>query len=97
LEPAQRAELVDTVCVEAARLERFVANLLEMTRLQAGALEVKREWVPLEVVVNLLDNALKHTPPGTEVEVAARAGEGGVWLEVSDRGPGLPPGAEERV
>jgi two-component system sensor histidine kinase KdpD len=32
-------------------MERLVGNLLDMTRVQAGALQVKREWVPLEEVV----------------------------------------------
>lgn len=51
LEPGTRDELVDAICVEAERLERLVANLLDMSRLQSGVLQVKREWVPLEEVV----------------------------------------------
>ena len=47
----ERRELIDTLCEEAERLERLVANLLDMTRLEAGALEVKREWVPVEELV----------------------------------------------
>lgn len=49
--PAQRSELVGAICDEAERLERLVRNLLDMSRLQGGALEVKREWVPLEEIV----------------------------------------------
>jgi len=51
LGPAERRELIETLCEEAERLERLVANLLDMTRLEAGALEVKREWVPVEELV----------------------------------------------
>jgi two-component system sensor histidine kinase KdpD len=47
----ERAELVGTICDEAARLERLVANLLDMTRLQSGGIEVRREWVPLDEVI----------------------------------------------
>jgi two-component system sensor histidine kinase KdpD len=43
--------LTDTIVEEAQRLERLVANLLDMSRLQSGVLSVKREWVPLEEVV----------------------------------------------
>ncbi|MBI5069109.1 MAG: DUF4118 domain-containing protein [Deltaproteobacteria bacterium] len=50
LPPAQRAELLETVCEEAERMERLVANLLDMTRLQGGAAP-RREWVPLEEVL----------------------------------------------
>ncbi len=48
---SQRAELLDTIAEEAGRLERLLANLLDMTRLESGGLEPKREWVPLEEIV----------------------------------------------
>jgi two-component system sensor histidine kinase KdpD len=51
LSPATREELVDSICDEAARLERLVANLLDMTRLESGAVSLKRDWVPLDEVV----------------------------------------------
>ncbi len=47
----ENAELLDTICEEADRLERLVRNLLDMTRLESGALVVKRDWVPLEEMV----------------------------------------------
>jgi two-component system sensor histidine kinase KdpD len=133
---SERRELLDTVAEEAGRLERLLANLLDMTRLESGGLEPKREWVPLEeivgsalgrletqlagrevrteipaelplafgdpvlleqLVLNLLENAVKHTPPGTPVEIRALAGDGVLELEVADRGPGLAPGDETRI
>jgi two-component system sensor histidine kinase KdpD len=51
LSAATRDELVDSICEEAARLERLVANLLDMTRLDSGAVSLKRDWVPLDEVV----------------------------------------------
>lgn len=51
LGPGQREELVAAIIEEAERLERLVGNLLDMSRLQSGHLEVKREWVPLEEVI----------------------------------------------
>ena len=136
LDAPRRAELIATICEESARLERLVANLLDMTRLEAGAIEVKREWVPLEelvgvaltrldaglagravtttlppglpwvevdpvlfeqVVTNLLDNAIEHTPPDAPIDISAREQGGQVILEIADRGPGLPPGFGERI
>lgn len=50
--------------------------------------------VPLrlrQVVANLLDNAIKYTPPGGRVSVRARAEEEQLILEVSDTGQGIPP------
>ncbi len=50
-----------------------------------------------QVVRNLLDNALRHTPPGGEVRVRARAVDGGVEVRVEDTGPGVPPELRERI
>jgi two-component system, OmpR family, sensor histidine kinase KdpD len=131
-----RRELLDTICEEAERLERLVANLLDMTRLESGALSVKREWVPVEeivgsaltrlerrlvgrevttdvdpglpllqgdpvlleqLLVNLLENALKYTPAGSPIDVGAHASATAVTLEVADRGPGIDPAIASRV
>jgi two-component system OmpR family sensor kinase len=49
-----------------------------------------------QVVSNLLNNARRHTPPGTTVSVAARPNQGAVELTVHDDGPGLPAGLQGR-
>ena len=51
VDEATRKELLDSICEEAERLEKLVANLLDMTRLESGAIGLKREWVPLEEIV----------------------------------------------
>jgi signal transduction histidine kinase len=43
-----------------------------------------------QVLANLIDNAVKYSPAGDEVEVSARPENGGVCITVSDRGPGIP-------
>jgi len=50
-----------------------------------------------QVLVNLLENAVRHTPSGVPVTVTATAQPGEVVVEVADRGPGIPPGEEDRV
>jgi two-component system sensor histidine kinase KdpD len=50
-----------------------------------------------QVFINLLENAVKYTPPGTPIEISATAVEGAVRVDVADRGPGLPPGEEGRI
>ncbi len=51
-----------------------------------------------QVLLNLLDNALKYGPPGQTVTVAAEsAGAGGVRLWVEDEGPGIPAPDRRRV
>jgi two-component system OmpR family sensor kinase len=49
------------------------------------------------LVVNLLDNAVRHTPPGAKVELEAKRSNGDLELSVSDEGPGLPAGKEDQV
>ncbi len=46
------------------------------------------------IVENLIANAVKHTPPGTEIEVSVAQRDGGVLITVDDRGLGV--GEEER-
>lgn len=48
-------------------------------------------------LVNLLENALRYTPPGTPIELVASALPEEVTVEVLDRGPGLVPGEEARI
>jgi two-component system sensor histidine kinase KdpD len=136
LDDATRRGLLDSVHEEAERLNRLVQNLLEMTRLESGAVTLRRELHPPEevigaalgrlgerlgsrrvttrvppdlplvpmddvlieqVLLNLLDNAVKYTPAGTPIEIIATATDRNVTIEVADRGPGLPPGDEEKV
>lgn len=51
LTDATRGELVESIVDEAERLERLVANLLDMTRLEAGGIALKRDWVPLDETI----------------------------------------------
>ncbi len=46
-----RRDLIEAVCEEAERMDRLVSNLLEMTRLESGAMTPRCEWVPLVEVV----------------------------------------------
>ena len=135
LPPAQ-AEMTGALRESATRMNAMVGNLLDMARLEAGAVPMRREWQPLEevvgsalvacgstlegrtvrvslddglpllhldavlferVLVNLLENIAKYTPPGSTVEIKATAASSSVALVVDDHGPGLPPGREEAL
>jgi two-component system sensor histidine kinase KdpD len=127
-----RARQLDTVRRESARLDRLVANLLDLSRLEAGSTVSQSELLSLDeligqavaelgseermrielrgdppvvevdpvqierVFVNLLENALRHSPPGAEVAVVITAGEEAV-VRVIDAGPGIPAAELERV
>jgi two-component system sensor histidine kinase KdpD len=63
----------------------------DLTMVQCDAIGIE------QVMTNLIENALEHTPPGTAIDISARASERDVTVEIADRGPGLPPGTEQRV
>jgi len=50
-----------------------------------------------QVLVNLLENASRYTPAGSEIEITAVAKPRHAEIHVADNGPGLPPGSEEKV
>jgi len=51
LDPAARLELARSVYREADRLDRLLKNLLDMMRIEAGAVQLSKEWHPVDEVV----------------------------------------------
>jgi two-component system sensor histidine kinase KdpD len=132
--PDARHEFLTTIDEEADRLNALVGNLLDMSRLNAGALEISATPVGLEevlpvavrslglsdgavrldvadslprvladpgllerAVANLLQNAVRFSPPESPPRVTAGAVDGLVDLRISDRGPGVPAAERERL
>jgi len=50
-----------------------------------------------QVLWNLIENAAKYTPPGSPLDLVAFEDNAAVIIELRDRGPGVPPGDEERI
>src|SRR5262249_4599447 len=71
LDPATRVELAQTAYDQAERLNRLVGNLLDMTKLESGAVQVRKEWQPLEEVIGAaltrLDDRLRDHPVTTSL------------------------------
>ncbi|HEU5467302.1 MAG TPA: sensor histidine kinase KdpD [Gemmatimonadales bacterium] len=133
LAPAARRELLGSILEESQRMNRLIGNLLDMIRVESGALRIQREWQPLEeplgvalirlgdrlkgrevkvgdlplvpgdpvlleqVFLNLIENAVKYTPPGSPIDISATSDGHVVRVAVADRGPGIAPGDAERV
>jgi two-component system sensor histidine kinase KdpD len=80
------------------RVDRRLSGRRLSTRILPDLPLVAMDGVLVEqVLVNLLDNALKYTPPGSPIELIATATDRAVTIEVADRGPGIPPGEEEKI
>jgi two-component system sensor histidine kinase TctE len=54
-------------------------------------------WLVREVLMNLLDNAIRYVPAGGHVTVRCGAADGRAYLEVEDDGPGIPPDQRQAV
>ncbi len=95
--------------VEEIDLEALVAAVVEELELRAqnhgvrlkseiGLSRVRAdEGLLRRVLENLVDNAIRHSPEGTEVIVFARSGEGRAEIRVQDSGPGVPPESRSRI
>ena len=70
-DPPTRRDLLETIAEEAQRLARLVNNLLEITRLESGAVEIRRDWCSLEEIVgaalNRTEAALEGRPVSTDL------------------------------
>ncbi|MBF0554367.1 MAG: sensor histidine kinase KdpD, partial [Nitrospirae bacterium] len=132
----EKHELLLTIYEEAEHLNQIIRNILNMTRIEAGGIAVKKQWQFIEeivggalnrlsekigdkpvdvdfpedlpmlffdpllieqVLMNVLDNAIKYTPHDTPIELSAALKDSNVVVEVKDRGPGVAAGEEERI
>ena len=94
-----------TLQLSLTRMEELLQSSVEAVRPRAEAkgVNVTLELDPslpdmeldatrvAQVIGNLLENAITHTPEGGRVAVTARADDGGVEIAVADTGPGIPP------
>ena len=136
LDKYNQMELIKTIYEGAEHLNEIIRNVLDMTRLESGAIIVKKEWQSIEeiigvvlnrfsdklkdhplsinlsadlplvpfdallieqVLVNLLDNAIKYTPRETPLDLSAELKGDSLLVELADRGPGIPAGEEKRI
>jgi signal transduction histidine kinase len=89
------AELVQSA-VETMR-QQLPDKVTLTTRPNGGALAVGDRDRIEQVLVNLIDNAVKYSPAGGEVRVSAVSCDRGVRVEVEDEGIGIPPAEQESV
>ncbi len=71
---SDRRELVDSIRSESERLDRYIQNLLDMTRLGSGPLRLERDWVGLDEIVASAAARLRRLAPGVDLTVALEAG-----------------------
>jgi len=95
------------VAKEWIPVEEVVGSAIGRMEEQLGdrplAVQLPEAWIPLDpvlfeqVLVNLLDNAVKFSPPEAPIEIRGWVTGTQATLLVADRGPGISPGEEERI
>jgi len=77
LAETDRRELLESIRSESERLDRYIQNLLDMTRLGSGPMKLQRDWVALEEILGTAEVRLRKLFPAVQV--------------VDEIEPGLPP------
>jgi two-component system sensor histidine kinase KdpD len=131
-----RHDFLTAIDEETDRLTLMVNNLLDLSRIEGGALRPQKDWYDVDeliadvgerfaartaghsvtitiepdlpslrfdyvqiaqVLVNLLENAVKYTPSGAPITIAARRVPGAIEISVHDAGPGIPVEHQQRL
>jgi len=134
---AEVQETLAQTLEEAERLSKTVSQLMELTQLDSGEIQLEHEVFDLtelvattadqmkllaednqiqlemllspqvkvqgdryrlkQVLLNLIDNAIKYCPAGTRIQIRLAPADSGYVLEVKDNGPGIPSGEIQRL
>ncbi|MGH8032594.1 MAG: ATP-binding protein, partial [Luteimonas sp.] len=75
-----RHGLLDTIRLEGERLDRYIQNLLDMTRLGHGGLSLNRDWIGVDELIGSAVTRLQRYQPGATFEVAIADGVKPIWV-----------------
>jgi two-component system sensor histidine kinase KdpD len=137
-EEGEFRQMLEDIVSEANWLERIVMRMLDLSRIEQGALKLEKELYPIEeiilytldlghmrsliqgrdinieipeelppvevdpifigqVLVNLIENAIRYTPVESTIEISVRADDEQLFVLVTDHGPGIPPSELDHV
>lgn len=128
--PEEKKKYLNIILDETLRLRRLVNDLLDLSQIESGHLNLKKDKISLknliervvkklaplsqkkginiyteyeelplimadedrieQVMINLIDNAMRYNEDNGEIRIKAKKGESGVVVSVRDRGPGIP-------
>jgi len=96
-EPVDFAALVHSLALEWVAPARAKQINIAFEGIESGAFVHGRPLLLRELITNLLDNAIRYTPPGGSVTLRVASNGDRVVLDVEDSGPGIAPDMRERV
>ena len=136
LEPDARKQMYADIYDDANWLHNLVENLLAVTKIEEGRMELKMQphlieeivtealqhisrkqtehiisvkhenelllakcdaRLIIQVIINLVDNAIKYTPAGSEIDLTTGGNDDRVWVSVADNGAGIQDSEKEKV
>jgi two-component system, sensor histidine kinase and response regulator len=88
---ALSTELLDGLDVKARAARVTLKQTIEVQVIRADFDLLRR------VIENLVDNAIRHAPEDTEIQLSAVCRDGGIELRIADRGPGVPRELRDKI
>lgn len=94
-----QAELLDEAITEALshisrKAEEHYIEVKQEDDLQVARMDIK---LIVQVFINLVDNAIKYTPPGSRITITTKSRGGSVQVEIADDGNGIPNEDKKRL
>ncbi|WP_342316744.1 sensor histidine kinase KdpD [Lysobacter sp. FW306-1B-D06B] len=78
--PQDRRSLLDTIRIEGERLDRYIQNLLDMTRLGHGGLTLNRDWIGVDELIGSAVTRLSRYEPQARFEVSVQPEMAPIWV-----------------
>jgi two-component system, OmpR family, sensor histidine kinase KdpD len=76
-----RHDLLDTIRSESERLDRYIQNLLDMTRLGHGSLSLNRDWIGVDELIGAAVGRLRRYRPAATFAISMEPDVGPIWVQ----------------
>ena len=103
----KQKQLYQDIYDDSMWLINLVENLLSVTRLEDGTMNLNLQIelvlakmdsrLIIQVIINIVDNALKYTPKGSVIKVHAEKKENMIAISIADNGPGIANNAKKKI
>jgi PAS domain S-box-containing protein len=97
IEPVRLREMTDAVVGEVATLVREKRHVLDVESIPDLPVAMLDGQLTRQVILNLISNAIKYTPPGGQIAIRIGREDGSLRWSIQDNGIGVPPASQKRL
>jgi PAS domain S-box-containing protein len=97
MEPVRLREITDAVVCDVATLVREKGHVLDVESVPDLPVAMLDNQLMRQVILNLVSNAIKYTPPGGRIEIRMGREDGSLRWSIRDSGIGISPASQERL